>query len=369
MVTISTAWPSVFAAAAPAGMTTADSCRRFGAVFSSTCWEQVRAGSDRPVAQLRRDRRGVAGAPGHHGCSPSCGSAATPRTSIVGPRMAAPLPARPAAGPPASSSRPRSSRWSSSVRCDLSLRSTVPAPVAGAAPSYLPGVVASPSVLLTTLLLGLAAAALALRSWPRRMVSARPVSALVVMLLLPVVVHGRRADDSPLAAAVLVFLLVLVQPRRSTPAGLPAATMWGGRAPGVLLLLALAVAATPLLDRRSHHRGLAQRRPRSLGSPHRSDPTSGRSRCNPTSATCRGPHLSVAAPYVWAGLVAIPFVAVFLVGRARPLAVPRRPRGGGQGRPRKGGQPFAGVTLREGGSVDALRELEGLGAKGHELDR
>ena len=37
-------------------------------------------------------------------------------------------------------------------------------PGGGAAPSYLPGVVASP-VLLTTLLLGLAAAALALRSW------------------------------------------------------------------------------------------------------------------------------------------------------------------------------------------------------------
>jgi hypothetical protein len=350
VVTISTAWPAVFAAAAADG-TAADNCRRFGALLSEGCWDQVRAVPTGQwclflaiaalsllllilavvvVVRLSGDAPDLD--------SPGSWVRALPVLLLAGASLmlivevVALVAFRPLIVAPSSSADGR------------------------AAPSYLPGVVASP-VLLTALLLGLATAALALRSWatPWCLLAGFGVA---LALLLPVVVHGAAAA-LPLVVAVLVFIVVLVQPRRSTPANLPAATMWGGRAPGVLLFLALAVAASlssivvlTTGDWLNGGRGASDL----LSVP---DLTGGPLVCTTTSPTCRGPHLSVATPYVWAGLAAILFVVLFVgialvlwIGRGGSVPAAEVDLG------HDGSQLFAGVALREGGSVQALRTLQ-----------
>jgi hypothetical protein len=350
VVTISTAWPAVFASAKDE-QSRADACRRLGDLFSAGCWKQVRAvptshwfafclivavsllallAAAVVVVRLSGDAPDLG--------SPGAGIRALP-VPLLGVAVVLLL---------------------AEVVALVTFRPAIVSPSSSvdalAAPSYLPGVVASP-VLLTALLLGLATAGLALRSWPAGWCLIFGF-AVALTLLLPVALDG-VGDAASLGLAGLLFLLVFFQPRRSAPAGLLEATMWGGRAPGVLLLLALAVAATlssivvlTTGDWLNGGRGASD-----LLTVR--DVTNGPLVCNPTTAMCRGPHLSVAAPYVWAGLVAIAFVAVFvlvalglwLLGRGR---LPSAEVDLGED-----GKPFAGIMLREGGSVDALRKLQG----------
>jgi hypothetical protein len=350
VVTVSTAWPALFASV-QAGQNQADACRRFGDLVSSGCRDQVRAVPTSQwvtfsliaafsllallavavaVVRLSGDAPDLDSPGARDRALPSSFLGAAVVLLLA--EVVALVAFRPAIVPPLASTD------------------------AGAAPSYLPGVVASP-VLLTALLFGLATAGLALRSWPAgRCLVLGFVVALT--LLLPVIVEGAW-DAVSLGLAVLLFLVVLVQPWRSTPAGLPEATMWGGRAPGVLLLLALAVAATlssivvlTTGDWLNGGRGASDLLTVL-------DSIDGPLVCSPTSTMCRGPHLSVAAPYVWAGLVAILFVVVFVLVALGLWLLRGGPAGAAEVDLGDGDKPFAEVKLREGGSVEALRKLQG----------
>ena len=216
VVTISTAWPAVFAAAKDE-RSPADACRRFHDLVSTECLKQVRAvpifhwvafslivalsvlallAAAVAVMRLSGDAPDLD--------SPAARDGALARFLLGAAivllllEVVALVAFRPAIAPPSSSTD------------------------ALAAPSYLPGVVASP-VLLTALLLGLATAGLALRSWPAGWCLTLGL-AVALTLLLPVVLDGVQQAIS-LGLAALLFLVVFFQPRRSTPAGLAEATM------------------------------------------------------------------------------------------------------------------------------------------------
>jgi hypothetical protein len=355
MVALVTAWPAVFAAA-PAAGGAADACRRPGEVFSGDCWHQVR---QVPTRQWFVLLLVVAAAV----LFLVVAAVVVVRLSGDAPDLVTPF-WRGARRLPTQMLIAASFVLGGDVVALVAFRPQVAHPPAypdgPAAPSFLPGVVASP-VLLTALLLGLATAGLALRSWPivRCLVAG---AALVVLLLLPVVVRG-PAVVVAVGAAAVVFLVVLVQPGHSMPSAPTRATMWGGRAPGVLMLLALAVAATlssiVVLTAGDWLNG-GQGASDLLSAPGPSSDA-----CARTATTCPGPHLSVATPYVWAGLVSMVFIVMFALGafalwlgRGGPapaahvdLGAIREPR-------------FAGVAVRRGGSVKDLRRLQTLAEQG-----
>jgi uncharacterized membrane protein len=353
VVALTTAWPALFAAA-PTAAGAADACRRPGDLFRGACWQQVR---QVPSWQWRVFLLVVAAA-----------VLLLVVTAVVVVRLSGDAPDLDTPLWRGARTMPTQLLVTASLVLGVQVVALVachphvarPSATAPPAPSFLPGVMAIP-VVLTALLLGLATAGLALRSWPvRRCVVAGMV--LAVLLLVPVAAQG-STRVAALGAAAVVFLVVLTQPGRSTSPGLPQATMWGGRAPGVIMLLALAVAATfsSILVLTAGDWLNGGQSASDLLAP----PGPGSQPCPRTATTCPAPHLSVATPYVWAGLASLVFVVMVALGLAalwllRGGPIPAAPVGLG----RVGDPRFAGVAVRRGGSVAALRRLQALAQHG-----
>ena len=349
LVTLTTAWPALFGGG--------DACRTLGSLRMSACWSQVdsAAGARRwvfgvallaSVAVLVLAAVAVAALAGD---SPDLASVPARRRRLPGVLLGAACVV-----------------LAGEVAALVGLPPVVTRPgvldhpdPADRTPSFLPGVVTSPAV-LTALLVGLGAAGLAVRAW-RTSVCATLGLALSTLLLLPALTPG-AVHPWLLAAAVVVLAVLVLRPASAASRRARRDTVWAGRGPGVLMLLALAVAAglssivvLTVGDWLNGGRGAAELL--SL-----QDPQGGGAITNCTrgaTGPCVGPHLSVAAPYVWAGLVCVGFVVVFAIC-AVVLWV------------RRGGAPpaarvflgrawratFAGVAVRPGGQLTALRHLQ-----------